>query len=75
MHFTESCLTQEVHCLRAARAGAAVSHDLAAGVEFMNTLRKITQRNQMSANVAYLLFVRLADVQDKDVFSRIQPPL
>src|SRR5205814_7141106 len=75
MHLAESGLTQEIHRFRAAHARAAVSHDLAAGVEFMNTLRKITQRNQMSANVAYLIFVRLADVQDKDVFSRIQPPL
>ena len=75
MHFTESGLPQEVHRLRAARAGAAVSDDLAAGVEFINAFRKITQWDQVSANVADLIFVRLANVQDEDVFSRIQTSL
>src|SRR5579884_2522465 len=71
-HFLESCLPQEIDCLAAAHAGAAVRDDLAAGVELVHALGQIAKRDQISVQVADLIFVRLAHIEDKDVLSGIE---
>ena len=43
--------------------------DFAAGVEFVHALGQITQRDKVSADVADLVFVRLANVQNEKVFA------
>ena len=73
--FLESGLLQEIHGLGAAHAGAAMRHDLFAGIQFADPLRKIAQRNQVSVDVADLIFVRLADVEDEKIVASIQAPL
>ena len=49
-----------------------MGHDFFAGVEFVYAVRQITQRNQMSAEIADLIFVRLADVEDEEVLTAIE---
>src|SRR5207245_5363289 len=56
----------------AAHPGAAMGDDLTAGIEFVDALRQIAQRNQMAANVADLIFVWLAHIQDEDIFACVQ---
>src|SRR5581483_6517097 len=71
-HLLEAGLAQEVHRLGAAHAGAAVGDDLAAGVEFMHALGKIAQRDEVASQVADLVLVRLAHIQNKQVFAAVQ---
>ena len=75
MHLLKSRLLKEGHGLSAAPTHLAVHHDLAARVEFVHPLRQIVQRNQVSANIADLVFVRLAHIEHEQVFFRVQAPL
>ncbi len=69
--FLNPACCRNVDGLRAASAHFAVDDDLAAGVEFVHALGQIVQRNQMSAEVADLVFVRLAHVEHEEiVFAR-----
>jgi len=52
-----------------------MGHDLAAGIELMHALGQIAKRNQVSADVANLVFMRFAHVEHKDVFARVQAAL
>ena len=56
-------MLQEVYRLCAAGAGSAMDDDLSAGIQFIHALRQIVQRNQIAAEVADLVFVRLAHVE------------
>src|SRR5205823_3841408 len=75
MDLLESSLAQEVHSLGAAHTGAAVGHNFAAGVEFVDALGQIAQRDKISINVADLVLVRLADIEHENVFTGIEPTL
>jgi hypothetical protein len=68
VHLPETCLAQKGDGFAAAHAGAAMGHDLAAGIEFVDTLWQIAQGDEVSADVADLVFVRLAHVKDEDFF-------
>ncbi len=70
MDFLESCLPEEIHGFGAARARAAVGDDLAAGVEFVHSFGQIAQGDQVAVDVADLVFVWLAHVEDEDIASR-----
>src|ERR1022692_1579245 len=72
VHFLESSLLQKRYRFSAAHAGAAMGHDLAAGVEFVHTFWQIAQRDQMPLDVADLILVRLAHVEHEKVFARVQ---
>src|SRR5438270_9017714 len=63
MHFLESRLAQEVHGLGAAYAGAAMGDDLFAGIELVHAIRQFAQRNQVAADVADVILVRLANIE------------
>src|SRR5229473_5781054 len=65
VNFLESGLAEEVHRFGAAHAGAAMGHDLLAGVQFVHPFGQVAERNQMSADVADLIFVRLAHIEDE----------
>ena len=41
-------------------------------VEFAHALGQVVQRNEMSAEVADLIFVRIAHVENEQVISRVQ---
>src|SRR5271170_5865608 len=75
MDLLESCLLQEGHSLRAPNAGAAMGDDLATGIEFVHAVRQISQRNQVSIDVADLVFMRLAHVEHEKVLARVQTAL
>src|SRR5580704_11992532 len=47
VYFLESGLLEKHHRFPAAHTGAAVRHDFAAGIKFVDTLRQVTERDQM----------------------------
>src|SRR5215469_14388023 len=71
----ESGLLQKRDGLGTAAAHLAVDDDFAAGVEFVHALRQIVERDQVSADIANLIFVRLADIEDEQIVLRVQAPL
>ncbi len=71
--FSEAGLAEEFRGFRRTLAAAAMSDDFAGAVEFVNPPREFTERNQMTSQVAYLIFVRFANVKDIDVIPMIQP--
>src|SRR5258706_13813072 len=75
LHLREPSLPQELDRLRAAPAHLAVNDNLSARIQFLYRVGQIVQRNQMSADVADLIFVRLAHIENKKILLRIQPPL
>src|SRR5580692_4961193 len=74
VHLLEACLLEEGHCFGATHAGAAVGHDLAAGIEFVHALGQIAQRDQVPVDVADLILMRLAHVEHEKVFAGIETP-
>src|SRR5260370_23731673 len=75
VHFRESGLAQELHRLRAPAAHFAMSYDLAAGIQFVHATRQIVQRNKGSAEIADLVFIRLAPIENKKIVPCIQTAL
>src|SRR5205823_319059 len=73
--FSEASLAEEVHSFGAAHAGAAMHNHVAAGVELVYALGQITQRNHVAADVADLVFVRLAHIKHEHIIARIPPPV
>src|SRR5260370_33103603 len=67
MHLREASLLQERYRFRAAPTHLAMGHDLAAAVEFAYTLWQIAERDEISVQVADLVFVRLAYVENENV--------
>ena len=74
-HILKPCLLEELDCFGAASTHLAVGHDLAAGIEFTDALGQVVDGDQVSAQVADLVFVRFAHVENKNVFSSIEPAL
>ncbi len=70
--FLESSLAQEIYGLRAADAAAAVGHDFFAGVQLVHAVGEIAERNQVSADVADLVFVGLAHVENVEVVAAVE---
>src|SRR6202451_3180860 len=68
VYLGESRLLKERYGFGAAAAHFAVGDDLAAGVEFAHPLRQIVERDQMSVEVADLVFVRLAHAENEQIF-------
>src|SRR5437660_12860428 len=66
-NFGEADLLQECHGFRAASAHLAMGDDFAARVEFAHALWQIAERNEISIQVADLVFVRFAHVENKNV--------
>src|ERR1035438_3016305 len=71
----ESRLAQKLYCLSAATTHLAMHYDLAAGIQLTNPFGQVVQRDQMSADVADLVFVGLANIEDVYVFSRDETAL
>src|SRR5271156_621167 len=63
--FRESGLLQKGYGLGAAATHFAVGDDFAARIELVDALGQIVQRNQMTVEVANLIFVRLAHVENE----------
>src|SRR5512132_3490650 len=56
----------------AATASLAVDDDLAVVIQLVYALRQIAEWDEVSADVGDLIFVRLANVEDKDIFPGIE---
>src|SRR5579883_465795 len=67
MNFAEARLAEEVHRFCRALAAAAMRHDLVRGIQFVHPPRQFTERNQMTIEIANLVFMRLAHIQDVKV--------
>src|SRR5271165_2344686 len=59
-YFGNPGLAKQSDRLRAAHSAAAVGHDFAARVELVHARGQVAERNEMAANVADLMLVRLA---------------
>ena len=69
----EAIRLEEFHGLGAARATAAVNNDFTIGVELVETGRKRIQWNKHAAKIALLVFVGLADIENKRPLAGITP--
>ena len=70
--FAEACLPQEVHRLRGTVPGPAMRHDFTRGIEFVYAARQFPEWNQMAFEIADLIFVGLAYIQDENVVAAVQ---
>src|SRR5690242_15088330 len=52
-----------------------MSDDLTTRIQFIHAFRQIAERNQVSIEIADLIFMRLANIEDVDVLSGIQTAL
>ena len=68
----EPRLAEEVSSLGAASAHLAVDDDLPAGVELADPLWQVIQRDQVAANVADLVLVRLTHIEHKEVIAPVK---
>ena len=71
--FSEPRLAQEVHSLRRALAAAAVGNDFVRGIEFMHPAREFSERDEMPVEIANLVFVGLAHIQDEEIIAAVNP--
>ncbi len=46
--------------------------NLLAGIKFVHSLRQVAERDQVSADIADLVFMRLAHIQDEQIFARVE---
>src|SRR5713226_5868389 len=65
-NLAEAGLAQKRHGVGGALAAAAVCHDLARGVQFVDAPGQLAHRDQVAADLADLRLVRLADVEDEN---------
>src|SRR6266852_2106650 len=63
--FAETGFAQEVHSLGGALSAAAMRHDVPRGIEFLDAPRKLSARKQMPLEIADLVFVGLAPIENK----------
>src|SRR5258707_7077195 len=72
MDFSETRFAQEVHRLRRTLPTAAVGNDLVGGIEYVNAPWKFAQRDEMSIQIANLVFVGFAHIQDEEIVAAVQ---
>ena len=72
MNFTKTGLAQEIDRFGRALTAAAVGDDFAGRVEFVDTARQFAQWKQMSVEVANLIFVGFAHVENVQIVTTIQ---
>ena len=68
-------LRKKFHRFGRTLAAAAMRHDFARAVEFIHAARKVAERNQVAAEIANLILVRLAHVEDEEIVAAIEPRL
>src|SRR3989442_9550421 len=71
----EAHFTKEIHGFRGALSAPAMRHDFARRIQLMHAPRQLAERNEVPLEIADLVFVRLAHIQDKQIVSMIQPRL
>src|SRR6266404_3793095 len=74
-NFPEARFAQEIHGFRGALSAPAMRHDFARRIQLMHAPRQLAERNEVPLEIADLVFVQLAHIQDKQIVSMIQPRL
>src|ERR1700722_17853254 len=74
-NLAEARFAQEIDSFGGALAAAAMRHDLSRRVEFMDAARQFPERNQLSVEIADLVFVRLAHIENEEIVAFIEPRL
>src|SRR5438876_8141461 len=75
VNLAEPGLLQEIDSFSGAFAAAAMRHDFARRVEFVHAARQLAERNQFTLEIANLVFVRLAHIQNEDVIAFVEARL
>ena len=70
-HPLESLLLQQFNRFDAARSHLAQSHNLLPGAELIQTLQQLRQRDEVPADIGDLVFVLIAHIEQKNVFTGI----
>src|ERR1700722_2288330 len=73
--FFESGFAQEVDGFGGALAAAAMRDDFARSVELMHAPRNFAERNQFPVEIADLIFVRFAHVENKKIIAFVETSL
>src|SRR5260370_1375183 len=73
--FAEARLAQEVHSLGGTLSASAMRHDFPRGIQFVNAPRQLSEWKEMSLEIADLVFVWLAHIENEQIISAIEPGL
>ncbi len=69
--YLEAGLLQELRCFLAAAAALAVDYDLAAAIQFADTLLQVAEGNEVATDLGYFEFMGFAYIEQKEIFARI----
>lgn len=72
VHLPEARLAQEIHRPSGTLAGLAMNYNLAGGIEFVNATGQLAKGHQMPFEIANLVFVRFAHIQNENVIALVQ---
>src|SRR5713101_6053786 len=72
-NFAESGLAQEVHGLSGTLPAAAMRHDFPRRIKFVDAPRQLPEWKQMPLEIADLVFVGLAHIENEQIISTIEP--
>src|SRR6266436_4921242 len=73
--FSEARFSQKVHGFGGALAAAAMRHDFPGGIEFVDAPRQFPEGEKMSLQIADLVFVRLAHIENEKIIAAIEAGL
>ena len=73
--FAKARLPQELHGIGGTLAAAAMGHDFAGAIELSGALGQFAERDEVAVQIANLVLVRLANVENKKIVSAIEPCL
>src|SRR5580658_2326830 len=65
-------MLQEFDSLGGTLTAAAVGYDFAGGIEFADAFGEIAERDQVAAEIADLIFVRFAHIENIEIVAAIQ---
>ena len=71
--FAEAGFAQEIDGFGGALAAAAMRYDFARSVEFVHAARKFAERDQFPVEIADLIFVRFAHVENEKIVAFVEP--
>src|SRR3984957_3102970 len=73
--FAEAGFAQEIDGFSRALTATAVSHDFTRSVELVHAPRQFTERNQFPVQIADLIFVRFAHVENEKIVALVETRL
>src|SRR5258708_8057892 len=70
--FSGARVSQKVHGFGGALAAAAMRHNFPRGIEFVDAPRQFPEGEKMSPQIADLVFVRLAHIENEKIIAAIE---